>query len=92
VNVHTRAGFDVELLDLGCCGLAGSFGYEASHDDLSRQIAHDRFIPGLTRAAATRRLILDGFSCDLQAQHLSSLAPTSMAELMLEFLAPSSRP
>ena len=83
VNVLERMGFDVRLLDLGCCGLAGSFGYEAHHDDLSREIARDRFIPGLTAAALAGPIILDGFSCDLQASHLSDLVTTNFAELVL---------
>jgi FAD/FMN-containing dehydrogenase/Fe-S oxidoreductase len=89
VNVLTRAGFDVELLDLGCCGLAGSFGYEASHDVISRQIAEDRFIPGITSAANSGPLVLDGFSCDIQARQLTSLAPLSLAELLLSSLRPA---
>jgi Fe-S oxidoreductase len=84
LTVLRRAGFDAELLDLGCCGLAGSFGYEKSHDALSRQIAADRFVPGLSAAAATRRLVIDGFSCDLQATQLTSLAHTTLAQLLLE--------
>ncbi len=86
VNVLTRAGFDVEVLDLGCCGLAGSFGFESEHDELSRQVAHDRFIPGITRAAASRRLVMDGFSCELQARQLTPLSPTSLGEILLEYV------
>ncbi|MBW4029761.1 MAG: hypothetical protein HIU57_03665 [Acidobacteria bacterium] len=82
VNVLERLGFDVRLLDLGCCGLAGSFGYHPHHDELSREIARDRFLPGLTLAAREGPLVLDGFSCDLQASHLSDLATTTFAELV----------
>jgi Fe-S oxidoreductase len=88
VNVLTRAGFEVELLDVGCCGLAGSFGYEADHDALSRLIAEDRFIPGITCAAKTGPLVLDGFSCDIQARQLTSLTPLSLAEVLLSSLRP----
>ncbi len=90
VNVLMRAGFEVEVLDLGCCGLAGSFGYEASHDEVSRLIAADRFVPGITRAAGAGHLVLDGFSCDLQAQHLTPLTPTSLAELLLSVMSSTS--
>lgn len=83
VRVLERMGFDVRLLDLGCCGLAGSFGYEAHHDQLSRDIARDRFIPGLTAASLAGPIVLDGFSCDLQANHLSDLVTTNFAELVL---------
>ncbi len=82
VNVLTRAGYEVDVLDLGCCGLAGSFGFEAHHDEISREIARDRFLPGITRAAAKGPIVLDGFSCDLQAQHLSAVATTTLAELL----------
>ena len=91
VNVLTRAGFDVEVLDLGCCGLAGSFGFEADHDELSRQIAHDRFIPGITRAAVSRRLVMDGFSCELQTSQLTPLSPTSLGEILLEYVGTTVR-
>ncbi len=39
VGVLRRAGYDVDPLDSGCCGMAGSFGYEAEHYDLSKSIA-----------------------------------------------------
>jgi FAD/FMN-containing dehydrogenase/Fe-S oxidoreductase len=90
VNVLTRVGFDVELLDLGCCGLAGSFGFEAHHDALSREIARDRFIPGITRGASRGPVVLDGFSCDLQASHLTDLPTTTLAQLLVDTLRPPS--
>lgn len=89
VNVLTRAGFDVEVLDVGCCGLAGSFGFEAEHDELSRQIAQDRFLPAIVRAASSRRLVMDGFSCEMQTNHLTPLSPTSLAEILVEFVGPA---
>ena len=77
-----RLGYQVDVLDLGCCGLAGSFGYERHHDELSRQIARDRFLPGLAAASEAGPLLLDGFSCELQAHHLSDLTTTTFAELV----------
>jgi Fe-S oxidoreductase len=85
-DVLTRAGFDVEVLDLGCCGLAGSFGYQRDHDALSRVIARDRFLPVIESRAATSTVVADGFSCRLQVQHLSDVRPTSIAELLAERL------
>ena len=82
VAVLRRAGFDARLLDLGCCGLAGSFGYEASHDELSRRIAADRFVPGIAAAATVGSVVIDGFSCELQADHLSAVPHQSLAELL----------
>lgn len=82
VRVLAATGCDVEVMDLGCCGLAGSFGYQREHDALSRQIAHDRFIPGVVAGARAGPVVLDGFSCQLQAQHLAGLVATSTAELL----------
>jgi FAD/FMN-containing dehydrogenase/Fe-S oxidoreductase len=85
-RVLSSAGFDVEVLDLGCCGLAGSFGFQKDHDALSRQIAQDRFLPGIVRSALDGPVILDGFSCQLQADELAKLPTTSTAELLAELL------
>jgi Fe-S oxidoreductase len=84
--VLSDAGFSVEELDLGCCGLAGSFGFQKDHDELSRQIAQDRFLPGITRSALDGPVILDGFSCQLQAGELANVTTTSTAELLAESL------
>jgi FAD/FMN-containing dehydrogenase/Fe-S oxidoreductase len=86
LRVLADSGFDVKALDLGCCGLAGSFGFEKDHDELSRQIAQDRFVPGIVRSALDGPVILDGFSCQLQAAELTPLATTSTAEFLADLL------
>ena len=60
--VLRAAGFAVDVLDAGCCGLAGSFGFDAHHEALSRQIGEDLWLPKVraalsagTRAAARER-------------------------------------
>ena len=83
-NLLVNAGFGVEMLDLGCCGLAGSFGYQSEHDEMSRAIARDRFLPGIEARAESSIIVVDGFSCRLQTQHLSNVPSTSMAELLAE--------
>ncbi len=85
--VLARAGFDVETLDLGCCGLAGSFGYRAEHDAASRAIAAERFVPGLLEGAERGAVVLDGFSCQLQARELTDVDTTTTAELLWDHLA-----
>ena len=93
MSVLRRAGFDAQQLDLGCCGLAGSFGFEASHDELSRRIAADRFLPGITAAAQSRTIVIDGFSCDLQASQLSGVAHQTLSELLVaHFVVPRDAP
>ena len=94
-RVLERAGFEVEILDTGCCGLAGSFGFRAEHDQLSRRIAEDRFLPALRSAGDDAALVLDGFSCATQAAQLGAPSGRSLAELLLECdtgTAPTERP
>ena len=56
-------GLEVDLIESSCCGMAGSFGYEASHYDISMSMAELSLLPAI-RAAATETLIVaDGTSC-----------------------------
>ena len=58
----------VTELDDGCCGVAGSFGYEAEHYDLSMQIAGQRLLPGIA-AAPNAIVVASGVSCREQVAH-----------------------
>ncbi len=82
--VLERAGYRAELLDSGCCGLAGSFGFRREHDAVSRQIAADRFLPAIAAVPDGAELIMDGFSCATQAAHLGARAGRSLAEVLIE--------
>jgi Fe-S oxidoreductase len=86
LRVLGNAGFEVNSLDLGCCGLAGSFGFERDHDEFSRRIAQDRFAPGIIRSSLDGPVILDGFSCQLQASGLTNVKTTSTAEVLAGLL------
>jgi FAD/FMN-containing dehydrogenase/Fe-S oxidoreductase len=59
-------GFDVEMLDSGCCGMAGSFGYEAEHYDLSMQIGEMVLFPAVRAAAVGQQVVASGVSCRAQ--------------------------
>ena len=87
-RVLERAGFVVEVLDVGCCGLAGSFGFKSEHEALSRQIGHDRFVPTLQEKALSSTLVIDGFSCQTQAGHLGAPQGVSIPELLATLLSP----
>jgi FAD/FMN-containing dehydrogenase/Fe-S oxidoreductase len=79
-------GYDVSVLDAGCCGLAGSFGFSAKHEQVSRIIGEQQWLPRVQPAAQDRTLIIDGFSCATQYAHLAptgSAAPTTLAGLLL---------
>jgi Fe-S oxidoreductase len=59
----------VEVLDSGCCGMAGSFGYEKEHYDLSIKIGEDRLFPAIRRKEENTGLVACGFSCRHQIAH-----------------------
>ncbi|MGD0020313.1 MAG: FAD-binding and (Fe-S)-binding domain-containing protein [Candidatus Limnocylindrales bacterium] len=78
-----RLGFEIEVLDAGCCGLAGSFGYSHEHEALSRRIGEEHWLPRVRRAVgAGDELVIDGFSCATQLKHLSDLRSTTLVSLV----------
>ena len=62
-------GWEVAEIDSGCCGMAGSFGYEAEHYDLSLKIGEDRLFPAVRAASLDARLAASGMSCRHQIEH-----------------------
>ncbi len=65
-ELYKRLGLDFELLDSGCCGLAGSFGYEAHKYALSMKIGERVLLPAVRNAAKDAIVMADGFSCRSQ--------------------------
>ncbi len=57
---------DVELVDSGCCGMAGSFGYEAEHYDTSMKMAELSLLPRVREADKDTLIVADGTSCRTQ--------------------------
>jgi FAD/FMN-containing dehydrogenase/Fe-S oxidoreductase len=67
-----RAGVDAERLDSGCCGLAGNFGFEPGHLDVSQACAERVLLPRLREAEPETVVLADGFSCRTQIHELDS--------------------
>ena len=80
VDALRSCGYDVELLEVGCCGMAGTFGYEVEHYDLSMKVGELKLLPSLraldsknkswviaSTGAACRMQITQGTG--LQTQH-----------------------
>jgi Fe-S oxidoreductase len=64
VGVLRRAGYDVDALDSGCCGMAGSFGYEAEHYSMSQAIAG--ILLDQIEHSSGKRVVAPGASCRSQ--------------------------
>ena len=81
-DVLKEAGLDYELLDSGCCGLAGSFGFEPHKYDVS-VAAGERVLAPRVRAADPDTLIIaDGFSCREQIAHLTDRGALHLAQAL----------
>jgi len=53
----------VEVIESSCCGMAGSFGYEAAHYDVSMKMAEQSLLPAVRKAGADTVIVADGTSC-----------------------------
>ena len=81
-DLYERMGMDFEVLDSGCCGLAGSFGFERAHHDISVQIAEGRLLPAIREASEETLLLADGFSCKTQIEQLSERRALHTAQVI----------
>ncbi len=81
------AGFDVQEIDSGCCGMAGSFGFEREHYDISVALGNRRLAPAVKAAAAETEIVAPGISCRQQIQHLAGRRAKHPAEVLHESLS-----
>lgn len=63
-----RAHLDADVLDEGCCGLAGNFGFERGHHEVSMAVAEQGVLPAVRATAPDSLLLADGFSCRTQIE------------------------
>ena len=76
------AGVRNKTLDSGCCGLAGNFGFERGHYDVSKAVAEDRMLPAIRAASSETVVVSDGFSCRTQIAQESGRQAVHLAELL----------
>lgn len=81
----TQAGAKFRTL-AGCCGLAGNFGMEKGHYDVSVAVAEHELLPALREAGPQDVFLADGFSCRTQADQLADVQGVHLAELLAAHL------
>ncbi|MCH6546592.1 MAG: oxidoreductase, partial [Deltaproteobacteria bacterium] len=81
------AGYDVDEVDSGCCGMAGSFGFEKEHYELSLAIGNLRLAPAVRAAGPEVEIVAPGISCRQQIDHLTGRKARHPAELFWERLS-----
>lgn len=80
-------GLETSLVDSACCGMAGSFGFEAEHYDVSRAMAERTLVPAVMAASEDTEVLVTGISCRQQIAHFSGRRPRHAIELLAEALA-----
>ncbi|WP_051062063.1 FAD-binding and (Fe-S)-binding domain-containing protein [Paraburkholderia kururiensis] len=76
-----KLGVRWSLLDTGCCGMAGSFGFNSQHYDLSLKIGEDKLLPLVRDAAPETIVVTNGFSCREQIQQGTGRHTLHIAQL-----------
>jgi hypothetical protein len=87
-----RLGVDYEILDTGCCGMAGSFGYHAGeHYDVSVGVWEHSLEPALAGTPEGTLVVADGFSCRGQIEQLGGREALHVAQVVQRALRESGR-
>jgi len=89
IQVLRACGFEVEVIDAGCCGMAGTFGYEAEHYELSMQVGKLRFFPAIEQMTAAEQrtsLVATGSACRLQIEQGTEVRAEHSVSWMMRYL------
>ncbi|MEU0008411.1 FAD-binding and (Fe-S)-binding domain-containing protein [Streptomyces sp. NPDC006314] len=75
----------------GCCGLAGDFGFERGHFEVSRACAEEHLLPSVREAPEGTVVLADGFSCRTQLEQLAGVRGRHLAEVLAQALDEQAR-
>ena len=75
-------GLEVQLIESSCCGMAGSFGYEKEHIDVSMKMAELSLLPAVRKADAHTLIVADGTSCRHQIHDGAAREAVHVARVM----------
>jgi Fe-S oxidoreductase len=81
-----KAGINAVVPDSGCCGLAGNFGFERGHYEVSRAVGERVLLPAVRAAAPDTAIVADGLSCRTQIAHGTPRRAVHLAELLADGL------
>jgi Fe-S oxidoreductase len=87
-TVLEQMGVEAHVLDSGCCGMAGAFGFEPEHYEISMKIGERVLLPAVREADGGTEVIADGFSCREQIRQGTGRRALHLAEFMARALRP----
>ena len=79
-------GFHVELIDSGCCGMAGSFGFEKEHYEISMQVGEQALFPAINAKGPEWEVAVMGISCRQQVEHGTGRRARHLVEVLRDAL------
>ncbi|MCL0031339.1 FAD-binding protein [Dehalococcoidia bacterium] len=85
-TLNYPTGYEAKLIDAGCCGMAGSFGFEKEHYDISMTIGEDRLFPAIRSAAQDVVVAVTGVSCKQQVEDGTNRKAKYFSEVLSEAL------
>jgi Fe-S oxidoreductase len=80
-------GLKVRTVESSCCGMAGSFGYEVEHYEVSMKMAEADLLPAVRRVSADTLIVADGTSCRHQIEHGAKRQALHVARVLEQALA-----
>jgi Fe-S oxidoreductase len=83
--LHQATDGSASLIDAGCCGMAGAFGHEVEHYDVSRAIGEQRLFPAI-RNRGNAEVAVSGFSCREQIKHHTGVTARHVIEYLADAL------
>jgi Fe-S oxidoreductase len=81
-DVFQKTNKGASEIPSGCCGMAGSFGYEEEHYEISRKIGDQVLFPAVKSMKTGTTLVANGFSCRHQIEHFTGVKPKHWVEVI----------
>lgn len=82
VKCLEKLGLDFQVIDSGCCGMAGSFGFEREHYDVSMAVGELALLPAVRNAAKDELIVANGFSCREQIRQATDRRALHLAQVI----------
>lgn len=87
LSLLSDLGYDARSSDAGCCGMAGSFGYEKEHYEISKAMGECGLFPKIRDLGKSERVCVTGVSCLEQVSHFTEAVPVHVALLLEECIS-----
>lgn len=82
MTVLHKLGLDCNVLDAGCCGMAGSFGFDEKHFQISVAAGERVLLPEVRKVEEDTLIVMNGFSCKEQVSQLADKRSFHLVEIL----------